>query len=225
MEEMWMAIRGFPGYEASNLGRLRSIDRLVMHKDGIETRRRGQQLRPSPGAGGYLKVKILGRTALVHRLIMLAFLGPPAEGMAVAHNDGNRQNSRLDNLRYATHRENCADKNRHGTQRSGENHPNAKISNATACSIRVDAEFLSIREITAKYGICRSAAYRIIRGQSWASAGGDIRTERKRGRKLTPDDVAAIISAAATKTYTSVAREHGVSITMVSRIVHGKAWA
>ena len=81
--EQWRDIPGFEGrYQVSDQGRVRSVDRyvrLVAH--GVETRRlaRGKVLAPAPGTHGYPSV-VLGRdggTRAVHRLVALAFLGPP----------------------------------------------------------------------------------------------------------------------------------------------------
>ncbi|AXV72811.1 hypothetical protein CJO75_01120 [Ralstonia solanacearum] len=52
----------------------------------------------------------------IHRLVALTFLGPPPSRQhEVAHNDGNRANNIVTNLRWATHAENVADTFRHGT--------------------------------------------------------------------------------------------------------------
>lgn len=51
----------------------------------------------------------------VHRLLLLAFVGPPPlPRMDTCHGDGNPQNNTLENLRWGTRRENVADTRRHG---------------------------------------------------------------------------------------------------------------
>ena len=57
---------------------------------------------------GYRQVKVCGQNYNVHRVVMLAFKGPPPNEKAwqVHHKDGNRANNRLDNLEYVTPRQN-----------------------------------------------------------------------------------------------------------------------
>lgn len=118
-QEKWQTIPGFEGkYEASDQGRVRSVDRrvrLVVH--GVETTRlaRGCVLRPAPSPLGHLTV-VLGRgnTASVHAVVALTFIGPRPQGLDVAHNDGNPANNRVENLRYASRSSNNRDKITHG---------------------------------------------------------------------------------------------------------------
>jgi hypothetical protein len=116
MEE-WRDIPGFPGYQASDLGRIRSLDRRVPQrtKGGVTMNRlwTGRILAQAIDGAGYWSVgEKLGR---VHILVMLTFVGPPPDGQEVCHDDGDRQNARLDNLRYGTRAANVADTVRHGT--------------------------------------------------------------------------------------------------------------
>ena len=59
-------------------------------------------------ASGYRTVQISGQNVLVHRLVKFSFDGPPSDKLAwqVHHVDGNPSNDRLENLEYATHRQN-----------------------------------------------------------------------------------------------------------------------
>jgi hypothetical protein len=43
---------------------------------------------------------------------MQAFVGLPEEGQIICHYDDDKQNNRLDNLRYDTHKANSADMKR-----------------------------------------------------------------------------------------------------------------
>lgn len=63
-----------------------------------------------------------GKTFLVHRLVLTAFVGTCPEGMECCHNDGNPSNNRVENLRWDTHAENQRDRNKHGTDNRGERH-------------------------------------------------------------------------------------------------------
>ena len=105
--EEWRPIPGFEGvYEASDHGRIRSLDRSVM-KNGRPHRLQGRVLAPiTTSKYGYLRVS-LGRENLkfVHRLVAEAFIGD-GTGLDVDHRDGDPGNNHVSNLRYLTHAEN-----------------------------------------------------------------------------------------------------------------------
>lgn len=66
-----------------------------------------------------------------------AFVGPPPSPIhQAAHNDGNPHNDILSNLRWATPKENCADRVLHGTLRYGTRHARTKISVETVRRVR-----------------------------------------------------------------------------------------
>ena len=85
-----------------------------------------------------LNARINGKQRLfqVHRLVLSLFVGPCPEGMECCHNDGDRTNNRVENLRWDTHRNNIADKRRHGTHQAGSKHGMAKLTEAQVLEIR-----------------------------------------------------------------------------------------
>lgn len=108
-DETWLAVVGFPGYEVSSFGRIRSYFRR-----GSKTPQSTPNLlSAAPQTGGYPFVQMRrgsvrkGRT--VHSFVMEAFVGSCPVGQLVCHEDGNFWNCRLDNLRYDTQRSNRAD--------------------------------------------------------------------------------------------------------------------
>src|SRR5690242_11046966 len=108
--ERWAPVPGHPGYEVSDRGRARSLDRVRVNIRGVRCRYRGQPLRTWPARKGYLMVRLgAGRAYAVHRLVLSAFVGPCPDGMEGCHNDGDTANARLTNLRWDTHAENQAD--------------------------------------------------------------------------------------------------------------------
>lgn len=118
--ETWKPVVGYEGYyEVSNHGRLRSLDRIVYAGQGRTRRHSGGNLNPAKGDTGYLEVRLSreGKSKIhkVHRLVLAAFVGPCPPGMEGCHNDGDRMNANLDNLRWDTRVGNFADKELHGT--------------------------------------------------------------------------------------------------------------
>lgn len=107
--EIWKPIPGFEGYEASDLGRVRS------HRiKGSNNLSRGYIiLRGGTKKKGY-KYVILRNNGLsfnmqVHAIVMQAFFGQRPEGKEVCHNNGDKTDNRLSNLRYDTHAGNMRD--------------------------------------------------------------------------------------------------------------------
>ena len=114
MEEIWKDIPQSEGeYQVSNLGRIKSLKRLVISKIG-KRQTQDRILKPGLRKDGYLVITIQGknkRSKAIHQFIAMAFLGHTPNGMAmqVNHIDGNKLNNNLANLEIVTARYNSAD--------------------------------------------------------------------------------------------------------------------
>ena len=116
MKETWKDIPGYEGlYQVSDMGRVRSLDRIIVDASKNRTRKlNGKILKPCKDAKGYLIVDLSkgGRkkTIKVHKLVAIAFLNHKRCGMeeVVDHIDNNQQNNRLDNLQLTTQRRNTS---------------------------------------------------------------------------------------------------------------------
>jgi len=131
--EIWKQVPGYGNfYEASNLGRIRSKNRTVekfcgLHKKIVKQFYKGRLLNPSKSDKyghmsvhiGYDKKRI---SVSVHKLVLLAFVGPAPKGMECCHNNGIASDNRIENLRWDTHTNNNADRKRHGNYPSGKLH-------------------------------------------------------------------------------------------------------
>lgn len=112
--EQWRPVVGYEGaYEVSDLGQVRSMDRLVPCKGGFRSSR-GQTLKATPRPSGYLQVGLAGKSALVHSLVARAFLGERPSGYEVCHNNGDPADNRVVNLRIDTISSNRRDTIAHG---------------------------------------------------------------------------------------------------------------
>lgn len=173
MDETWKAVEGFPGYEVSDHGRVRSL--------------RPHPMKRYPGGhvlAGYLK-RHKGRpvcvvvnlvrggkvsTVRVHRLVLTAFKGDAPAGTEGCHNDGDPSNNRLTNLRWDTHAANQADQVTHGTQvapplKMGASHHKATLSTDEVAYIRARPAG-DAAELAARFGVSRKTIYRIKRGET-----------------------------------------------------------
>ena len=121
MPEVWLPVRNYEGiYEASNMGRVRRAFIAPRRSLGAP----GKVLEPSL-TNGYPVISLckqgVVKNARVSRIVLEAFCGPqPFAGAHAAHNDGDTENNRLTNLRWATPTENQADVERHGNRVKGE---------------------------------------------------------------------------------------------------------
>ncbi len=123
-EERWLPVDGYEGiYEVSDLGRVRSIDRVTTARDGRSMRWTGRVLSLGYKPAGYPCVKLSRNNVHtsfdVHFLVTLAFLGRRPLGHEVRHLNGDARDARLENLTYGTHSENNLDMRRHGTHHLG----------------------------------------------------------------------------------------------------------
>lgn len=180
-DEEWLPVRGYEGlYEVSSLGRVRSLDRVVCLKNEhgrIYQRRRftGQILRQQPHSGAdYPQVKLskagIIKNRFVHVLVCEAFLGPRPDGMQAAHFDGDRQNPRLNNMRWATRSENEADKIRHGRRRQGEAAHNAILTAAAVREIRRRVKNGERQNALAReFRINKATLWNLLNGRTWKS--------------------------------------------------------
>jgi HNH endonuclease len=113
----------------------------------------------------------------VHRLVLLAFVGPPPEGTEACHDpDPTRSNNRLENLRWATHIENQKDMVKSGRSAVGERNSGAKITREVAEGILKawQERKKNKRGIGRMFGVSEHVAGRIIRGQNWKHLSGEI---------------------------------------------------
>lgn len=174
----WRDVPGYEGhYQVSSLGWVKSVARAVPYvsrSGSIMARNLPERIMtqtPDNGPHAYgrmtVKLSLGGRahTKLVHQLVALAFIGPRPDGMEVAHIDGNPANNRKDNLRYATPRENTADKFRHGTVLRGERVANAKLTEADVRGIRECS--LSVTNAAKEFGVSIAQVSRIRSGTRW----------------------------------------------------------
>lgn len=182
MTEIWLPIPKWEGfYEVSNLGRARSVARLVLHRSRsgnmVWGKRGGTMLVPTMGTTGYLRLTLsnLPRRGHVklHIAVAAAFLGTRPQGHDVAHLDGDPTNCVASNLVYATRKQNMAHAIEHDTIKHGEGCHLSKLSAATVIDIvsrRKMGETMSA--IAKTCGTSQPNISKIMAGGSWGRITG-----------------------------------------------------
>lgn len=116
---------------------------------------------------GYLIVGL--GTLKVHRMVAEAYLPNPEGKPHVAHINGDPSDNRVENLRWATAKENNADKLRHGTHIFGSKSSSAKLTEGVVVFCRgLSAKGISHTALAAVVGVDRSVLSRAIKGRTWA---------------------------------------------------------
>lgn len=163
VEEEWKPIPGFPGYEASSLGRIRNtrlghvLDGTTTNKNHIQVNVRGERGR---------------RSAPVHRLVALAFLGPPPPGFVCRHLNAVRTDNRPHNLAWMSKEESIRLTHQLGRipfdHMRGEKNPAAKLTadRVRAMRARHSAGESSVA-LAAEFGVSERAVGKVVTRQQW----------------------------------------------------------
>ena len=110
-QEEWRPIVGYEGlYEVSNMGNVRSLDRIAKWSNGKQNNGyKGKIKKPSVGEGGRLFVNLYKngqcKRFSVSALVASAFLINPLELPCVTHINGVVDDNRAENLRYISYEE------------------------------------------------------------------------------------------------------------------------
>lgn len=179
--ERWLPVAGYEGlYEVSDLGRVRSLDKIVVRAHGARVYLAGRVLYQHLNGrrrnywavtlhkDGHREVK------MVHRLVAEAFLGPLPAGLTTRHGPAGSLENRLTNLSYGTQAENNADKFRDGTHPVGTGAKNAVLTEAIVreCRSRFSDAAETIKSLAAEFGISEQSMGKAVRGRTWRHVPG-----------------------------------------------------
>lgn len=126
MDEIWVPVANYEGiYDVSSLGKIRTAKGKTT-KTNYHGERKWKQrtLKQKTDKNGYKRVSLWkdGKetTELVHRLVLISFLGINKEKIYVNHIDGNPSNNYLTNLEWCTSQENLIHAFKHRLNKSPE---------------------------------------------------------------------------------------------------------
>lgn len=105
MNEIWIDIVGYEGYyQVSDLGNIRSIDRIINHPSKGAMRRKSKMLSPAPNGKGYLTVVLckngINKTLVVHRIVAKCWIPNPHNNIQVNHINGEKRDNKIINLEW-----------------------------------------------------------------------------------------------------------------------------
>ena len=117
--EVWKPVPGYEGfYSVSDLGRVRSDKRTIVDKNGHGRKMPEIILTPEKKSSGHLTVCLCKNhdqtKRYVHRIVLEAFIGEAPAGMQACHWNDDKEDNRLENLRWETPNENMFDRVRNG---------------------------------------------------------------------------------------------------------------
>lgn len=106
MKEIWKDIENYEGlYQVSNLGRVRSLDRILRNSHKSFRLSKGRLVAITDNGNGY-KIASLSKGGrknfYVHRLVAQAFLPNPNNLFQVNHKDCIKSNNNVDNLEWCS---------------------------------------------------------------------------------------------------------------------------
>ena len=171
-KEVWCNIPNYEGYQVSNLGRVKSLERI----DARGRRLKEKILKPLISSIGYYLIGLCKnskvRFYLVHRLVWLAFYGSIPEGLQVNHINEVKSDNRLSNLNLMTPKENT----NWGTaiERSAKKRINGKKSKSVLQYDLQDnfiKEFPSINQVYRELGFAHTSISACCNGKQKTAHG------------------------------------------------------
>lgn len=171
MIETWKDIPECPEYQISDLGNVRSCKPYGnTHARSGAWRPIKQHMLTPKRVYRYFGANVAGRKVqkLIHRTVLEAFRGP-SPGMDAAHLNGNPLDNRLENLVWATRKENMEHSRGHGTMVIGTKHKLCKLREIDVLAIKELAAGGKICQKTMAhcFGVSEATIHKIIIGKSW----------------------------------------------------------
>lgn len=186
MEEIWKDVKGFEGlYQVSNLGRVRSLDRIIhraasRRSKDYECIIKGRIIKQCNMTSGYLFVGLWKNGSHyyrgVHKLVADAFIPNPNNLPQVNHKDENKHNNIVENLEHCSASYNVM-YGPSAIRRQAGNVRNRKAVYQLSTDGIIIQKFNSIREAHIVTGINKNSISLVCRGKGrqgkhYITAGG-----------------------------------------------------
>ena len=180
MEERWLPIPGYDGYEVSDQGRVRSYRQRVKGAGGrwcariIDT---PKLLKPMKLRVGYLACHLYngiggGNRVYVHRMVAQAFLDKPSDPTytLATHKNGDKLDNRPANLAWGNNLTNQRDRLRHGSSNKREKNGQSKLTPGQVSEIRrrhAAGGTPTMQGLGEEFGVVYQTISAIVRRVTW----------------------------------------------------------
>ena len=172
--EEWRDIKDYKGfYQVSNLGRIKSLERIVKHSKGGVKMQKERILKTSKSRYELASLSKEGciKSYAVHRIVAETFIPNPKNKPQVNHKDGNILNNSAMNLEWCTASENtihCIENSLRLTAR-GESSGPSKLSNDEVIEIRrtLASKKISYRSLAKSFGVNKQTISNIHKRKTW----------------------------------------------------------
>lgn len=171
MDERWLPVVGYEGlYEVSDVGDIRSVDRMKPNRWGGNSQLRGHAMAAVTDSDGYRVVNLYraGHRQMLkaHRIVLEAFVGPCPHGLQCLHEDDVRSHNAIGNLSWGTAQKNISARDANGRGPRGERNAKAKLTREAVLAIRSDGRAQVV--IAAAHGIDQTTVSNIKVRRTWA---------------------------------------------------------
>lgn len=162
---MYKAIKGYEGiYEVNELGKIRSLDRIVECKDGSTRKCKGKELKLKMDPCGYAVVTLskngVAKSFNFHRLVAETFVPNPDNLPQVHHLNHDRKDNRVENLKWVTRAEQI-----------DEHWIAAKGTKLRVVGHGIDKIYNSASEVKRDLGVDITSAMKVAKGKFKQSKG------------------------------------------------------
>lgn len=173
MIEIWKDIPGYEGYyQASNMGRIRSLDRYVNSKNKSFKFVKGKILKYNLKNNGYYQVNLTNgkykKYISVHRIIAELFIPNSNDLLQVNHKNGIKSDCNVKNLEWVTASENHKHAYKIGLKnQKGERNNASKLTEEMVRVIR-NSMTLTHLELSKIFNVSRQTIGLVLNFKIWA---------------------------------------------------------
>lgn len=176
MNELWKDIPNYEGlYQASNMGNIRSLDKIVPKWNKPYKRKiKGRVLKKHKANGGYNVVALHKnknqKTYKVSRLIGITWKDNPDNKPEINHKNSIRTDDRAENIEWCTRSENVKHSYDKGNaNQKGEKNAYSKLTKKKVLSIRdkYDSGKYSQIELSDMFNISKTTIHNVVKRKTW----------------------------------------------------------